>query len=120
MMLRRRSGTECSGLFFLLLLLQGKNLVMGNDKKECVITLKARALEAAIGFKPPEEAKDKVEGPRRVQLTVINARHLPKMDLMGSCDPYAKLAFDGQELQTQVVKQSYDPDWNEEKVLYVS
>jgi hypothetical protein len=52
-----------------------------------------------------------------LHLIVQCAKGLPKMDLStGACDAYVKVAVDGQEHQTQVIKGTKDPVWNE-KVL---
>ena len=50
---------------------------------------------------------------RGVEVTIISARHLPKMDSMGTCDGYCKIAWQGQKHETKVKKCSYSPDWNE-------
>jgi Ca2+-dependent lipid-binding protein len=35
------------------------------------------------------------------------------MDMLGSVDPYALVAFQGNEYRTKTVKASYTPEWNE-------
>ena len=65
---------------------------------------------------PDGEAK----GTRRVQLTVVSANHLPKMDTFGSCDPFVKVDFEDQEEKTEVVKGTYDATFDEPLVFDVS
>ena len=44
------------------------------------------------------------------------SQSLPKMDVStGACDAYVKVALGGQQQQTQVVKGSRDPTWNEKE-----
>ena len=52
---------------------------------------------------------------RSLQVLVTGGRGMPKMDSgpFGKCDPYLKLACDGQEFQTKVVKRTFTPTWNE-------
>jgi Ca2+-dependent lipid-binding protein len=35
------------------------------------------------------------------------------MDLMGTCDAFCDIAWNGQERKTKIVKNSYSPDWDE-------
>lgn len=47
---------------------------------------------------------------------IIEARNLPKMDVIGSCDPYCKVWLSTRPTfvqQTKIVKQSKVPVWNE-------
>ena len=57
----------------------------------------------------------------RLGVLVKAAHHLPKMDIMGKCDPYAELHLGGQGLKhkTKTVSNSYDAEWNEEFVFTV-
>lgn len=50
---------------------------------------------------------------KELDITVVSARHLPKMDLMGTCDPFVELRFCGQLKRTTTVINSYRADWNE-------
>jgi len=36
-----------------------------------------------------------------------------RMDLMGTCDAFCDIAWNGQERKTKIVKNSYSPDWDE-------
>jgi hypothetical protein len=59
------------------------------------------------------------KGPRRIELEVIGARNLPKMDVMGgTCDAYVKVQYGTRpEFTTSTVKASYSPEWNEKTTL---
>jgi hypothetical protein len=46
-------------------------------------------------------------------VTVESARHLPKMDVMGTCDAFCEVEWQGQKYKTTVKKNSYSPEWNE-------
>jgi hypothetical protein len=59
------------------------------------------------------------KGQRMVQITMTTAKHLPKMDTFGSIDPYAIVSFEGMELRTKTVKNTYEPEWNETFEWYV-
>ena len=48
-----------------------------------------------------------------LEISVLNARHLPKMDTFGSCDPFVILQIGESKYETSVKKSSYSPDWNE-------
>mmetsp|Transcript_29433 Transcript_29433/g.70739 ORF Transcript_29433/g.70739 Transcript_29433/m.70739 type:complete len:485 (+) Transcript_29433:219-1673(+) len=97
----------------------GKEL-HGNDKQVCIITLRIKVTGAAKGIDPPEPTDPAVNGPRRIQLTVKSARHLPKMDTIGTCDPFCVVEMGGQEQRTTVKKSTYAPDWDEPALFYLS
>jgi hypothetical protein len=50
-----------------------------------------------------------------VTLTVFEAKDVPKMDVIGTCDPYCLVALIGSRLvyKTKVIKKTYTPTWNE-------
>jgi hypothetical protein len=50
---------------------------------------------------------------RRAVVSVVRAEHLPKKDMMGKCDPYVVLTWQGKERKTQVKKSTFDPVWEE-------
>ncbi len=51
----------------------------------------------------------------QIRVTVRNIRHLPKMDVMGKCDPYVMLSLGSQkQQQTSIQKNTYDPTYDEE------
>ena len=49
-----------------------------------------------------------------VQVRVVEARGLKKMDALGSADPYVSLRLGGSRQKTKVVKGSTEPVWSEE------
>eukprot|EP00824_Muranothrix_gubernata_P009272 TRINITY_DN21846_c0_g1_i1.p1 TRINITY_DN21846_c0_g1~~TRINITY_DN21846_c0_g1_i1.p1 ORF type:complete len:1314 (+),score=387.07 TRINITY_DN21846_c0_g1_i1:460-3942(+) len=58
----------------------------------------------------------------RLQVVVIEAKDLPKMDIGltgGTCDPYAQLTFEGQQEKTDVCKKTLAPKWNKEMTFSV-
>eukprot|EP00291_Cryptomonas_curvata_P008243 CAMPEP_0172191692 /NCGR_PEP_ID=MMETSP1050-20130122/23864_1 /TAXON_ID=233186 /ORGANISM="Cryptomonas curvata, Strain CCAP979/52" /LENGTH=303 /DNA_ID=CAMNT_0012866813 /DNA_START=110 /DNA_END=1018 /DNA_ORIENTATION=+ len=65
----------------------------------------------------PPEAR---ESTRYLEIKVVNARNLPKMDTFGTCDPFCRLEFCGENRETAVIKNTYSPDWNEAFVYDLS
>lgn len=58
-----------------------------------------------------------------VDLTVIEARDVPKMDVVGQSDPYCVIAFTNshQILRTKVIDNDANPKWNQEfKVMLMN
>ncbi len=55
----------------------------------------------------------------QIRVTVRNVRHLPKMDVMGKCDPYIMLSLGNQKQQTSIKYSTYDPNYDEEFVFTV-
>jgi hypothetical protein len=53
----------------------------------------------------------------QIRVTVRNIRHLPKMDVMGKCDPYIVLSLGSQKHQTSIKYSTYDPNYEEEFVF---
>lgn len=51
--------------------------------------------------------------PYILEVTVICADHLPKTDMVGKCDPFVRLEYASQVYETQVVKSTYQPRFNE-------
>ena len=49
-----------------------------------------------------------------LQATVTSGEHFPKMDQMGTCDPYCTIQWAGQRFETEVKCKTYDPVWNQE------
>ena len=49
------------------------------------------------------------EGPLRFDVTVseLGVAHLPKMDMLGTCDPYVEVMILGMQKQTDVIKNCY-------------
>jgi Ca2+-dependent lipid-binding protein len=50
---------------------------------------------------------------RRATITVSSGHNLPKKDMMGKCDPFVVLTWQGKERKTQVKKSTFDPVWEE-------
>ena len=48
-----------------------------------------------------------------LEVCIVNARHLPKVDILGSCDCYCVVAWDGAEYKTSIKKNQLRPEWNE-------
>ncbi|KAJ1475690.1 hypothetical protein T484DRAFT_1827495, partial [Baffinella frigidus] len=60
-----------------------------------------------VAFAPPEE--DPLETrPRSLQITIGSVQHLPKMDVIGKCDPFCVLHFRGGRETTEVKKKTLD------------
>ena len=55
--------------------------------------------------------------PRSLEVTVLAARHLPKMDTFGSIDPFCEVSLGGSSFKTSVKKGTYSPDWGESFVF---
>ena len=49
-----------------------------------------------------------------LRVVIRNVRHLPKMDVMGKCDPYIILSYGNQKYQSTIKYNTYDPDYDEE------
>lgn len=57
-----------------------------------------------------------------LRVKIMSARHLLKMDLFGTSDPYVKLSLTGERLRakkTSVKMNNLNPDWNENFKLIV-
>eukprot|EP00282_Hemiselmis_andersenii_P003801 CAMPEP_0114138892 /NCGR_PEP_ID=MMETSP0043_2-20121206/16567_1 /TAXON_ID=464988 /ORGANISM="Hemiselmis andersenii, Strain CCMP644" /LENGTH=277 /DNA_ID=CAMNT_0001232897 /DNA_START=149 /DNA_END=978 /DNA_ORIENTATION=+ len=50
---------------------------------------------------------------KALQVTVVGARHLPKMDTFGKCDPIVTVTFQGVEKETKAIKKVYDATFDE-------
>ena len=48
-----------------------------------------------------------------LEVIIMSGRHMPKMDLFGSCDPYIVLQYSDQKYQTSVQSNTFDPSWSE-------
>lgn len=112
-----RGALGASGQETFAVLADGKPVV-GHDKQPCEITLRVRVcavprLFGTIRLDP--EAK----GPRRIQLTVVGANNLPKMDVLtGTVDPYVRVKHGTRpDLTTRTIKSAYAPEWEETFVI---
>ena len=85
---------------------------MGQDKQVAVVGVRLSVLPAEE-VEGPVEADPEAKGPRRVEVTILNALHLPKMDTFGSIDPYCDVEFLGTVYKTSVKKNTYTPTWDE-------
>merc|ERR1719163_1404109 len=48
-----------------------------------------------------------------VEITVAQAKDLPKMDLRNRADPYVELTIGGSKKKTKTIKGTKDPVWNQ-------
>ncbi len=48
----------------------------------------------------------------QLTLKVVQAKHLPRTDLLGGVDPYVEVRFHGQKYKTVKQKNTYDPLWD--------
>jgi len=85
--------------------------VVGHDGQHCVLTLRVRVSELLDLCDPPAAAE--VSGPRRLEVSVVSARHLPKMDSVGTCDAFVEIEFLEHHVQTRTRKQNLDPDFHD-------
>jgi len=85
--------------------------VVGHDGQHCVLTLRVRVSELLDLCDPPAAAE--VSGPRRLEVSVVSARHLPKMDFVGTCDAFVEIEFLEHHVQTRTKKQNLDPDFHD-------
>jgi len=56
--------------------------------------------------------------PNQLQLKIVRAKHLPKMDWFSNSDPYVKLEMGDQSFQTSTKPNQLSPIWNETFILY--
>lgn len=92
------------------------NRVMGHDKKSSVLTLKFEILVPVPAFSD-FDIHEGAQGPRLLEMTIVNARNLPKVDTLGTIDAFVEMIYEGETSKTGVVKNSLDPDF--EKVFEV-
>ena len=48
------------------------------------------------------------------KVRIVSVTHLPKEDLIGTCDPYCKLKCQGAAFQTRVIKNTYNAHYDED------
>jgi Ca2+-dependent lipid-binding protein len=48
-----------------------------------------------------------------LEISVISALHLPKMDVFGTCDAYCEVKWLGLEYRTRIVKNSYNAEFDD-------
>lgn len=92
----------------------GKSLV-GHDKYTTTILLSLAISVTAESEHPPApgQVPSSPSVKKSLEVKVISVRNLPKMDQMGSCDPFCRVEFGGERYETKVVPNQYDADWNE-------
>ena len=57
---------------------------------------------------------------KTLEIAVLHACNLPKMDTLGTCDPYCKLELGGCNYQTTIKHGTRDPVWNEFYTIPIS
>jgi hypothetical protein len=87
-----------------------KATVVGHDGETCVLTLRVR-VAALLDLREPPAGEG--GGSRRLELSVVSLRHLPKMDQLGTCDAYVEVAFLGHRFRTSTREGSLNPDFHE-------
>ena len=91
-----------------------KDIAIFGSVRKAPLTVDTTRDKALVMNNTDAETKtDNVGIVRRVELTVASARHLPKMDLMGTCDAFCKIDWAGFHGRTDVVSNTYSPDWDE-------
>jgi len=54
----------------------------------------------------------------RIQVEVLEARRLPRMDLIGSCDPFVVLELGNQSAKTKTLSKTMDPVWRSAEFIF--
>lgn len=78
------------------------------------------ALEDAGKAEEVDEGGQPAELPYDLVVNIKSARHLPKMDMIGSADPYCIVSLGGNEQRTNKITNTLDPDWNDSVQLQVT
>ena len=93
---------------------------LGHNKKTAELTIRFRIIENALSspvaaVRPKSQAPSAVgkAGPREkaLELTVVSANNLPKMDFIGTIDPFCIVKAFGHELKTPHKRNTYTPKW---------
>jgi len=91
-----------------------KDIAIFGSVRKAPLTVETTRDKALVMNNTDAETKtEKMGSVRRVELTAVSARHLPKMDLMGTCDAFCKIDWAGFHGRTEVVSNTYSPDWDE-------
>ncbi len=96
---------------------------IGHNKLPTTLTVAFRYIDTTPPPRSPNAANvppEARESTRFLEIKVVNARNLPKMDTFGTCDPFCRLDFCGENRETSVIKNTYSPDWNEAFVYDLS
>ena len=72
-----------------------------------------QAIKGLAGDEATMETETVKAGSRRLEVTVMSARHLPKMDTFGSIDPFCEVRLGAVAFKTTVRKNTYTPEWSE-------
>lgn len=107
---RGELDSVCSDTF---IVMSGGHPVIGKDGSPCTVTVKVQVSEVPLAF-PQISAEDDPEGPRRLELLVVSASHIPKADVgTGSCDPYLVLNFNGVDFTTETKRNTLTAQWDQ-------
>jgi len=52
-----------------------------------------------------------------LSITLVEAKHLPKMDIHTKCDPFVVISLGNQTKKSKVVKKTYHPQWEQSVVM---
>lgn len=86
------------------------------ELKAQIPQLLSRKTQEKIKATADEETEKHV---RYLKITIEKARNLPPMDSNGLADPYATIAYDGENMKTKTKKETLSPDWKEDFVLAI-
>ena len=77
--------------------------------------IKSEKKKAADGT-PVEEIRP---APKQgtLSVTLVEAKHLPKMDIHTKCDPFVIISLGNQTKKSKVVKKTYHPQWEQALVM---
>ena len=67
-----------------------------------------------------ESGQDPVKPPPKqgtISITLVEAKHLPKMDLHTKCDPFVIVKLGDTSKKSKVIKKTYNPKWDQSFVL---
>eukprot|EP00961_Rhodomonas_salina_P270302 3651461-Rhodomonas_salina.1 len=92
---------------------------MGSQPEEKTRDVDVGPAGAGPGDAAKEAVKPAQSGREQVEVLVLGAKHLPKTDTFGACDPYLVLKYAGKEAKTSVKKGTLEPTWGERFLLNV-
>lgn len=82
-----------------------------------ILREQCRAFETEMLADPPKGISSQIpQGFVRhvtFEVTLQSGRSMPKMDVLGKCDAFCRLSFDKQFFESEVIKRSYEPNWNQ-------
>lgn len=85
--------------------------VKGHDKNQSVLTLKFDISIPLPAFATLDIEADGA-GPRKIEMCIVKARNLPKVDTFGTVDAFVEMIYEGEAQKTQVVKNSLEPKFD--------